>query len=51
MFFELLARGVFMARRGFVALSLPFGEAECDLLASTLDEVVTHCRAVLPGRG
>ena len=50
-FFELLARGVFMARRGFVALSLPFGEAECDLLASTLDEVVTHCRAVLPGRG
>ena len=47
-FFELLARGVFMARRGFMALSLPFGEAECDQFTQALDEVVTARRAVLP---
>ena len=33
LFFALLERGVFMARRGLVALSLPFGDAECEQFA------------------
>ena len=49
-FFELLARGVFMARRGFMALSLPWGEAECDQFVQALQDVVTAQRAVLPAR-
>ena len=49
-FFELLARGVFMARRGFMALSLPFGEAECDQFAQALEAVVNSQRGVLPRR-
>ena len=47
-FFGLLARGVFMARRGFVALSLPFDDAACDQFAEALGEVVTAQQAVLP---
>ena len=50
-FFELLARGVFMARRGFVALSLPFDEAACDRFVSALDGAVQAHRALLPIRG
>ena len=49
-FFELLARGVFMARRGFMALSLPFDEAACDRFAQALEEVVSAQQAVLPRR-
>lgn len=49
-FFELLARGVFMARRGFMALSLPFGDAECDQFVRALEAVVTAHRSVLPRR-
>ena len=33
-FLELLARGVYLARRGFIALSLPIGDAECDRLVA-----------------
>ena len=29
-FFDLLARGVYIARKGFIALSLPIGDAEID---------------------
>ena len=47
-FFELLARGVFTARRGFVALSLPFDDTACDQFAFALDEVVQARRALLP---
>ncbi len=46
--FALLERGVFMARRGFIALSLPFGDAEVDLFVAALDEVLTTYRGVLP---
>ena len=49
-FFDLLARGVFMARRGFMALSLPFDEAACDRFAQALEEVVSAQQAVLPRR-
>ena len=40
-FFDLLEKGIYIARRGFVALSLPLGEAEADLLVETV-------RALLP---
>jgi len=33
LFFDLLERGIHVARRGMVALSLPVGDAECDALA------------------
>ena len=41
MFFGLLARGVYLARRGFMALSLPWSEAECERLEQALGEVLT----------
>jgi glutamate-1-semialdehyde 2,1-aminomutase len=47
-YFGLLERGVFMARRGFVALSLPFGDAELELFVATLDEVLRAYAEVLP---
>lgn len=50
-YFALLARGVFMARRGFIALSLPFGDAEAALLVAALDEVLAAHREVLPTAG
>jgi glutamate-1-semialdehyde 2,1-aminomutase len=33
LFFDLLERGIHVARRGMVALSLPVGDAECGALA------------------
>lgn len=50
LFFGLLEEGVFMARRGLIALSLPVGDAECDTLVAALDAVVARHRAVLPAR-
>ena len=48
LYFALLERGVFMARRGFIALSLPFGDAEVEQLLTALDEVLATYGAVLP---
>ena len=48
LFFELLARGVFTARRGFMALSLPFGDAECARFVQALDDALASRRDVLP---
>lgn len=48
LFFGLLEEGVFMARRGLIALSLPVGDAECDALVAALDAVVARHRSVLP---
>ncbi len=50
-FFDLLARGVYLARRGFMALSLPFGDAQADQFAAALQEVLDTRRDVLPRRG
>lgn len=50
MFFGLLEEGVFMARRGLIALSLPVGDAECDALVAALEAVVARQRSVLPAR-
>jgi glutamate-1-semialdehyde 2,1-aminomutase len=48
LFFELLERGIFLARRGLVALSLPFGDAESQAFISALDAAVATHRGVLP---
>jgi glutamate-1-semialdehyde 2,1-aminomutase len=48
LYFALLERGVFMARRGFIALSLPFGDAEAEQFVATLDDVLRSHAAVLP---
>lgn len=38
LYFDLLARGIFMAQRGFVALSLPFDDAACDEMVAAFDD-------------
>jgi glutamate-1-semialdehyde 2,1-aminomutase len=48
LFFDLLERGIFLARRGLVALSLPFGDAQADEFVAALDAVVTARRSLLP---
>jgi glutamate-1-semialdehyde 2,1-aminomutase len=35
---EMLERGYYFARRGYIALSLPTTEADCDGFASAVDE-------------
>jgi glutamate-1-semialdehyde 2,1-aminomutase len=47
-YFALLERGVFMARRGMVALSLPFGDAEAEQFVAALDDVLATHQTVLP---
>ena len=37
-FFDLLAAGIYVARRGMIAMSLPIGAPECERLAAALDE-------------
>ena len=48
LFFALLERGVFMARRGFIALSLPFGDAEAEQFVAALDDVLRTYAELLP---
>ena len=48
LYFGLLERGVFMARRGFIALSLPFGDAEVGQFVAALEDVLATHQAVLP---
>ena len=50
-FFDLLERGIFMARRGFVGYSLPFGDAQADRFVAAVDEIVAARRNVLPTAG
>jgi glutamate-1-semialdehyde 2,1-aminomutase len=48
-FFDLLARGVHIARRGMVALSLPVGDAECDLFVDAVAAFLDERRSLLDG--
>ncbi|MDF1485823.1 aminotransferase class III-fold pyridoxal phosphate-dependent enzyme [Ramlibacter sp. H39-3-26] len=50
LFFELLERGVYIAHRGLMALSLPWGDSEVDELVSAVDAAVARHEAVLPAR-
>jgi glutamate-1-semialdehyde 2,1-aminomutase len=42
-FFELIARGFYLARRGLIALSLPVTDAETDAVIAAMDDVL-HAR-------
>ena len=48
LYFALLERDVFIARRGMTALSLPFGDAEAETFAAALDDALAAHAAVLP---
>jgi glutamate-1-semialdehyde 2,1-aminomutase len=39
-FFDLVAKGVWLGRNGMMSLSLPVGEAECDILAHAVEEFI-----------
>ena len=48
LFYDLLAQGIYtMPRRGFMALSLPLGEAEFDRLAGAVEEFVSARASLL----
>jgi glutamate-1-semialdehyde 2,1-aminomutase len=47
-FFDMLARGFYCARRGLVALSLPFGDAEADRFVAAVEDMLA-ARADLLG--
>jgi glutamate-1-semialdehyde 2,1-aminomutase len=48
-FFDLLARGIWIARRGMSALSLPIGEDECAQCAEAVESFVQTRRSLLVG--
>jgi glutamate-1-semialdehyde 2,1-aminomutase len=50
LFFDLLERGIHIARRGMVALSLPVGDAECDALADAFAAFLADRGPLLDGQ-
>lgn len=46
-FFDMLNAGVWLARRGMINLSLPIGDAECDLLVNAVEEFMQNHAALL----
>jgi glutamate-1-semialdehyde 2,1-aminomutase len=40
-FFDMLERGIYLARRGMINLSLPIGATETDALCAAFEEFVT----------
>jgi glutamate-1-semialdehyde 2,1-aminomutase len=48
LFLDLLERGYYIARRGFIALSLAIDDSHEDGFLSALDDIVTARRTVLP---
>jgi glutamate-1-semialdehyde 2,1-aminomutase len=46
-FFDMLAHGIWLARRGMMALSLPIGDAECDQLADAVGEFLQSRASLL----
>jgi glutamate-1-semialdehyde 2,1-aminomutase len=48
LYYALLERGVFMARRGFIALALPVGDAQADAVVDALADTLREHRAVWP---
>lgn len=47
---EMLLRGVYLAPRGMIALSLPFGEAEAAACLAAFEDALDANRRVLPAR-
>lgn len=50
-FFDMLAQGIWLARRGMMTLSLPIGDADCDKLAGAVEEFLAARRSLLVGAG
>ena len=46
-FFDLLAHGIWLARRGMMTVSLPIGDAECDQLITAVQEFLSTRRSLL----
>ena len=46
-FFDMLAAGIYLARRGMVALSLPVTEADCARFVATVEEFCAARKPVL----
>ena len=49
-FFDMLAQGIWLARRGMFTLCLPIGDAECDRLAGAVEEFLSSRRSLLAER-
>lgn len=50
LFFDLLERGHYMARRGFIALTLMVTDGDLDRFVAALDDILVARRGVLPRR-
>jgi glutamate-1-semialdehyde 2,1-aminomutase len=46
-FFDMMAAGIWIARRGFIALNIMIGEAEADRFVAAVEEFVTARKALL----
>jgi glutamate-1-semialdehyde 2,1-aminomutase len=46
-FFDMLARGIWLARRGMITVSLPVGDAECSALVESVRHFLSVRRSVL----
>jgi glutamate-1-semialdehyde 2,1-aminomutase len=46
-FFDMLAQGIWLARRGMFAMCLPIGDAECDKLAAAVEEFLSSRGSLL----
>jgi glutamate-1-semialdehyde 2,1-aminomutase len=46
-FFDMLAHGIWLARRGMMTVSLPIGDAECDALVAAVEEFLSVRRSLL----
>ena len=49
-FFDMLAQGIWLARRGMFTLCLPIGDTECDRLAGAVEEFLSSRRSLLAER-
>ncbi len=47
-FFDMLARGFYLARRGMAALSLEIGGAECDGFCAAVEDFIATRRRLIP---
>jgi glutamate-1-semialdehyde 2,1-aminomutase len=50
-FFDMLAQGIWLARRGMINLSLPIGDGECDKLAAAVEEFLASRESLLAAVG
>ena len=50
LFLELLDRGFYVARRGFIALTVAVTDSDLDAFVSALSDTINVCKAVLPQR-